>query len=96
MGRAIGRFDWWNIKDEHTAWEWAAQLAMYDVSPFGERRQDLRAGYHTAQIIAAQSMDMKQDEFAAMVEGLIDYLPCDQDQSDAVDFDALKRMKRSE
>mgnify|MGYP003656259630 CR=1 FL=1 len=69
---------------------------MYEVAPFGERRQDLRAGYHSAQIIAGQAVDMKPDEFSAMVEGLIDYLPCDQDQSDVVDMDALKRMKRSE
>ena len=96
MGRAIGRFDWWNIKDEHTAWEWAAQLAMYEVCPFGERRQDVRSGYHTAQIVASHSVDLKQDDFESMVTGLIDYLPCDQDQSDKVDMDALKRMKRSE
>ena len=69
---------------------------MYEVAPFGERREDLRAGFHTAQIIAAQAEDIKQEDFSAMVEGLIDYLPCDQDQSDKVDMDALKRMKRSE
>ena len=95
MARACGRFDWWNIKGEHTAWEWAAQLALYAVCPFGERRHDMRSGFHAAQMIAAQSEDIKQDDFAAMVEGLIDYLPCDQDQSDKVDMDALKRMKRS-
>lgn len=69
---------------------------MYEVSPFGERRQDIRQGYHTAQIISALSVDMNQDEFEVLIEGLIDYLPCDKDQSDAVDFDALKRMKRNE
>ena len=55
----------------------------------------MRSGFHSAQMIAAQSEDIKQDDFAVMVEGLIDYLPCDQDQSDKVDMDALKRMKRS-
>jgi hypothetical protein len=89
--------DWWNIPGEHTEWEWAAQVAMYDVSPFGERRQDLRAGYHTAHMIAAQATELDDHLFGEMIDQMISYLPCDRDDGEeTADMDALARMKRSQ
>jgi hypothetical protein len=86
--------DWWNIKAEHSAWEWAAQLAMYEVAPFGERRSDIRSAFHFANLMAVQATNIKDADFRQAVEHLCDYLPCDRDGEDFVDMDALRRMKR--
>ena len=97
MGRSVGRLDWWNIKDEHTEYEWQCQLAMYLVAPFGERRQDIRQAYHTAHIMTADlTTPLPDSEWMALVTHLSTYLQCDQDKDDAVDLDALKRMKEKQ
>lgn len=96
MARSVGRWDWWNLKAEHTAWEWAAQLAMYAVAPFGERRADIRAAFNTANLMAVQAGNMKTADFRGAVEHLCDYMPCDRDGEEFVDLDALKRMKQRE
>lgn len=89
--------DWWNLRGEHTEFEWAAQRALYEVCPFGERRADIRHGLLTANLIASMQVnEVTEGDFQAMVQALATYLPCDKDQDEVVDMDALKRMKRSE
>lgn len=98
MGRAVGRYDWWNIKAEHTAYEWLAQLAMYSVCPFGEKRADWRSAYHTSRIIAASSMaKIEESELREMQLALSSYLKCDEEIDDEEpDMNALKIMTATE
>lgn len=96
LARSVGRLDWWNIRAEHTAYEWAAQKAMYAVCPFGERRADMRAGFNTANIIAAHAItEIPAEAFSEMVDHLISYLACDIDNENEEDVDmaALARIK---
>jgi len=94
----VGRWDWWNLKAEHTPYEWAAQRALYEVAPWGERRADLRAAFVTANLMCSQSSQERSDEdFQAMVESLASYLKCDCDNDDEeADLTALERMKKGE
>lgn len=73
---------------------------MYAVCPFGERRHDLRMAYHTAHIMAAQSMgEVKDEQFNATIDHLSSYLKCDSGASDEQDIfnpEALKRMKENQ
>lgn len=79
LARSVGRFDWWNIKAEHTSYEWAAQIALYSVSPYGDRRTDLRNAYHTAHMIVSnRTKQPETEEFREMLFALMSYLQCDQ------------------
>ena len=71
---------------------------MYSVSPFGERRQDIRQAFHTAQLMNVNRMGEPQsaEEFSSTVKALSAYLQCDIEQEDFVDLDALERMKRKQ
>lgn len=95
LARSCGRFDWWNIKNEHTPFEWACQLAMYQVNPFGERRADIRAAINTTnQIIASSPSKLSRDDIQALFSSIRDYLKCnEQTDEDDVDFEALKKVK---
>lgn len=94
LARSVGRLDWWNVYAEHTDFEWAMQMLMYQVYPFGERRADLRSGFHTANLIASQSAErISEGDFRDMIESLAAYLPCDQDLEEDVDFAALNSLK---
>tara|TARA_R110000822_G_scaffold216828_1_gene351381 strand:- start:1345 stop:1566 length:222 start_codon:yes stop_codon:yes gene_type:complete len=71
------------------------QKALYEVSPWGERRQDLRAAISTSNLIASQSSEKLTDEdFREMVRSMSSYLMCDRDQEETVDMNALERMQR--
>ena len=94
LARSVGRLDWWNIKDEHTEIEWAAQIALYRVDPWGERRQDLRSALHTAYIMQAVSMvEIPADQFSKIVSGLSEYLECDRETDEPIDMDALMKIQ---
>lgn len=95
LGRSVGRLDWWNIRGEHTPYEWALQLALYAVAPFGERRADMRAARQTAIMIAAQRTEpMGANEFQELWKTAANYLPSDQEQDDEeADLDALAAMQ---
>ena len=76
------------------------QIAMYYACPFGERRQDLRAAYNTANLMAAQMPEnsrFSDAEFAELVNGLSRYLKCDQQKEndeETADMDALAIMQQ--
>lgn len=59
------RHDWWNIKREHTPFEWNVQIARSLVEPWGEERADLRAARNTTQLLLAQAVEQLDDEEAA-------------------------------
>lgn len=92
----MGRLDWWNLRAEHTPYEWLMQLAMYAVAPFGERRADMRAARQTAGLIASQRAEaMDADEFCSLWSTLANYLECDvdKDEEEDVDMQALNDIK---
>lgn len=97
LARSVGRFDWWNIKAEHTPYEWACQIAMYQVNPFGDRRADMRAAVGaTNQIIATSAAKLPPEDVQALFVSIRDYLRCNEntDEED-VDFEALRKVKGS-
>jgi hypothetical protein len=69
---------------------------MSYAAPFGDRRQDIRAAFHTAHHIALQSTQkIDEVEFSELVRGLSRYLKCDQDpepEDETADMDALALM----
>jgi len=72
-------------------------MAMYEASPFGERRADIRAATNTAHQIAASSMaKIEPEDATALFKALMNYLQCDQDHEESVDLDALNRMKEKQ
>ena len=52
---------------------------MYEVNPFGERRQDIRSGRIGAYIVASHFAEVTDEAFAEMSSNLCNYLPCDQE-----------------
>ena len=69
---------------------------MYEVNPFGERRQDIRSGRIGAYIVASHFAEVTDEAFAEMSSNLCNYLPCDQEHDEIFDADALGRMKIEE
>ena len=70
---------------------------MYLVSPFGERRADMRAAHHSANWIASQSpKKIEEADYQAMVSHLMSYLACDSDRDpneEDIDREALRLVK---
>jgi len=70
---------------------------MYAVSPFGERRADMRAGFNTANAIAASAAkELPEGVFQTIVDHLISYLTCDKltdGEEEELDMVALARIK---
>jgi hypothetical protein len=68
---------------------------MYEVAPFGERRNDFRMAVSTANLMRMQSSrEVSDEEFAKTVSVLANYLPTSEVDEDAEDMQALKNMKR--
>ncbi len=97
LARSVGRLDWWHIKAEHTPYEWACQIAMYQVNPFGDRRAYMRAEVNTTnQIISGAAAKLSGDDVQALFTSIRDYLKCDeQSDEEDVDFEALRKVKES-
>lgn len=72
------------------------QKALYRISPFGERRADLRSAFHTAAIIVSnRTEDTAGREFVDMVETLMRYVPANIDPEETIDMAALAKVKAS-
>lgn len=50
------------------------QLLMYDVCPFGERREDIRSAVMTANIMVSNAK-IDEGEFGKVIQRLANYLP---------------------
>lgn len=86
LARSVGRLDWWNIKAEHTPYQWACQIAMYRVAPWGERRADRRAAFNTASMRAAMAVgEVTAEDMREVVLSLMNYMPCDAIDPDDVE-----------
>lgn len=64
--------------EAHTPYEWAVQIALSHVEPWGDERADIREARNTAHLIAAGRPDaLSDDEFRGLVIDLARYLKCD-------------------
>lgn len=94
-----GRTDWWNVYEEHTAYEWAYQVAQYQVEPWGELREDLRHAHVTAFLVACQAAkQLTDDDISTIKKSLTTYLQIHEDRNNDLKADpdvlrALQRMK---
>jgi len=95
LARSCGRYDWWNIKNEHTPFEWACQIAMAQVNPFGERRADIRAATNTTnQIVSAPGVKIQAADAQELFRQIRDYLKCyEQTDDEEIDLQALRKVK---
>ena len=88
FARSLGRHDWWNLRDEHTPYQWQCQLAMYSANPWGERRADLRAAVNSTSIrLAFASGNVQESDINTIVHSLSHYLPCDRDNDEEIEVD---------
>lgn len=79
LAAVAGRIDWWNVYEEHTAYEWACQIAQFNAEPWGDDRDDLRSAVNAASVASAMSTQTISDEqFNEMVNGLAHYLKVNQ------------------
>lgn len=73
---------------------------MYWVSPFGERRADMRAAHMMANWIGSQSKEkIPESDFQQMFEHLMNYLSCDKEHDpgeEQIDREALRRVKENQ
>ena len=94
----VGRWDWWNIKQEHTRFEWALQLIAEEMEPLGESRADMRHARNTTQIISALLPGMSDAEVSETSNGLRNYLVVNNPDDDRVltPEEAAELKRRSE
>lgn len=68
---------------------------MYEVAPFGERRDDLRMAICTANLMRMQSsQEIGDEEFVEVVSTLMNYLPTSEVDEEEADLQALKDMQK--
>jgi hypothetical protein len=84
LGLAVGRLDWWNIKAEHTPYEWILQQIADEIEPLGDNRSDIRAARHTAELLAALVPGITQSELTERAQNLRQYLAVQQPPDDPV------------
>ena len=97
FGRSVNRWDWWNLRKEHTPFQWALQQTLARVQPYGEQRADMRAAMMTANLMAMQSSKPVDDvDFSEMVESLMSYLKDASDYEDVTDIEAARKIARKD
>jgi hypothetical protein len=84
LGLAVGRIDWWNIKSEHTPYEWILQQIADEIEPLGDNRSDIRAARHTAELLAALVPGITQSELTERAQNLRQYLAVQQPPDEQV------------
>lgn len=83
---------WVKVYEDHTPYEWAVQLALAAIEPWGEDRADLRAAVNTAQLVASNRTEPMEDgKFTAMVRSLARYLKCHEDPHQVVGPKAMRQ-----
>lgn len=77
LARAAGRIhptDWIEVYESHNSYEWALQIALSVVDPWGDDRDDLRHAVNTAQRVASQAAESQEAVFDAVVDAMTKYL----------------------
>lgn len=73
----MGRLDFWNIPDELNRYEIAVHTTCEAIEPTGEEREDLRAAWMTAHLIASQSAKpLTENEVEKLLNELLGYIAC--------------------
>ncbi len=97
LGLKVGRLDWWNIRGEHTPYEWATQIAAEQVDPTGDHRADLRGAMLTANLMAMQAhKKIDPEDFRQMVKALMEYLPGKEAYEEADDLRAVRLLQQKQ
>ena len=95
LARQCGRWDWWNIRDEHSPYEWAVQRLLYAVDPFGPERDDARHAWNTVHDVARTSMNqIDETDLRDLLKTLRAYLKCQEDPETEIDMAALQKVKQ--
>jgi len=97
FGRSVNRWDWWNLRNEHTPFQWALQRTLYRIAPYGEQRSDMRAAMMTANLMAMQASEkIPEEQFSEMVKSLSSYLRDESDYEDQDDLEAARMIARKD
>ena len=98
LARQMGTTDWVDVYESHTDLEWTCVEALYVVSPWGEKRADIRAAYHTANLMCTQpGREVDDAEFREIFRRLMAYMPCDKEQRPSLtdsQIEALEKIRQ--
>lgn len=72
---------WVEIYDSHNAYEWGLQVALTEVEPWGDDRDDLRAAVNTARIVSS-NVKVEEDQLADLIHSTRSYLKIHQPEDD--------------
>ena len=96
LARQCGRWDWWNVRDEHTAYEWTVQRLLYAVDPFGPEREDASKAWNTVHLIANTAQaKLEESDLNEILKSLRKYLKHQQDPENEIDMAALQKVKQN-
>jgi len=84
---------WVQLWLNHTPYEWAVQVALCGVEPWGDERADIREARNAAHLIAAirRDMPLSDDEFRELQRGLARYLKCDPELEEVLGPQAMRQ-----
>lgn len=83
--------EWVDVYDSHNAFEWAVQMVLSKVEPWGDERADIREARNAAHIIASNGGCEGEDGFKELVKALREYLLCQQEPEPVVGARALRQ-----
>lgn len=69
----MGRADWWNVYLEHSAPEWACQVAAMCAVPTGDERDDIRAALNTIAGMSAMAK-LSAEDSQKLMRTLTEYI----------------------
>lgn len=75
LGLKCGRWDWWNLQDEHTPYQWSLQRAAYAVEPWDGHRDDIRTALAVIAVIQHVGMaSVSEQGIDSLFKALVGYL----------------------
>ncbi len=92
MGKVHPR-DWVEVYESHTPFEWALQLALERIEPWGDERADLRMGFAVARLWLKDRESVSDDDVEAVAREFASYLQVQGPAEEQADLKALQRMK---
>ncbi len=79
------------VYDSHNSFEWAVQVVLSKVDPWGDERTDIRDARNVAHIVASNGGCEGEDGFKSLVKELRNYLLYQQEKEQAVGARALRQ-----
>jgi len=96
LGFVVGRWDGWNLKNDHTEFEWIVQQLADIIDPIGEPREDLRNALSTAKLIGAMNPEIDDEALSEIAQKLQHYLSHNQPKDDILMPDEADELKRED